>query len=427
MKLIFEGIRCFRERQEVEIKPITLLVGENSTGKTTFLALNRIAWDIVMGDRDLDIFNEEPFMLGTFDQFVSNFGRIGGKAELCRVEMVIPITPKNGQRKEVTVKAEYKSRKSQLILHSWDFIYDQYFLGFAHNYEGIADYIKTMKINKDIKSHIMYLGRTPKYEYIADQFIHKIGEKPSDWEAAYPHYSELLDVTSRVKNVIGKRPIAFAPARTTPKRTYDPMKGIFDPEGSHTPMLLARILNDASDFSTKYKRSLEKFGKDSGLFKKIEVKRKGRSENDPFQIVIKTFFQTSNLIDVGYGISQVLPILVDTILGEPNSTYLLQQPEVHLHPKAQAELGTFLAALAKEHKKRFIIETHGDYIIDRIRMDVRDKDYLTPDDVALLYFERCKDGVKIHTLHLDDQGNILDAPASYGQFFLQEGRKLLGL
>jgi len=117
---------------------------------------------------------------------------------------------------------------------------------------------------------------------------------------------------------------------------------------------------------------------------------------------------------------------VDCLRGEGGGTYLLQQPEVHLHPRAQAELGSFLAVLAKQQNKRFVIETHSDYLVDRVRMDIRDKKGITPEDVALLYFERTNGEATIHRLELDDQGNILNAPPGYRSFFLEEERRFLG-
>jgi predicted ATPase len=128
---------------------------------------------------------------------------------------------------------------------------------------------------------------------------------------------------------------------------------------------------------------------------------------------------------VGYGVSQVLPIIVDAIREPPESTFLLQQPEVHLHPRAQAELGSFLATLAKQQQKRFIIETHSDYMIDRIRMDIRDGKHLKPGEAAILYFERTGPA-QIHTMEIDEFGNLVGVPPGYRQFFLEEERRLLG-
>ena len=69
--LIVKNIRSFAEPSPVRVKPLTLLVGENSTGKTTFLALYRLAWDLASGTVTPN-FNDPPFLLGGFAQILNN-------------------------------------------------------------------------------------------------------------------------------------------------------------------------------------------------------------------------------------------------------------------------------------------------------------------------------------------------------------------
>lgn len=90
-----------------------------------------------------------------------------------------------------------------------------------------------------------------------------------------------------------------------------------------------------------------------------------------------------------------------------------------------SELGSFFARLIGG-KRRFIIETHSDHLVDRIRMEVRRK-LLKPDDVSLLYFERDKSGATIHNLELEENGSITNPPPGFRQFFLREERDLLGI
>ncbi len=193
-------------------------------------------------------------------------------------------------------------------------------------------------------------------------------------------------------------------------------------------MVLANLSFEGGPTWDALKRDISGFGKESGLFDSLEVRRLGPSQSDPFQLQLRIDGTTVNLVDVGYGVSQALPIVVDCLRAVHGRTLLLQQPEVHLHPKAQAELGSFLAVLAKREKKRFLIETHSDYLVDRIRMDIRDKKHgLKPEDVAFLYFERVAGEVRIHRLNLDEQGDIVDAPPGYRKFILQEERRFLGI
>ena len=90
-------------------------------------------------------------------------------------------------------------------------------------------------------------------------------------------------------------------------------------------------------------------------------------------------------MDVGYGVSQILPLLVE-LLSDDESIFLLQQPEVHLHPSAQAALGSLFCRSAASGLQ-LIVETHSDYIVDRILLDIRDKHTdLKPDDVSIPLF-----------------------------------------
>jgi predicted ATPase len=89
VELILENARCFHSRQQCAIRPLTLLVGENSTGKSTFLALMRIASDMIAGYKRLD-FNEEPFQLGAYDQIATFRGGRAGRAKSFLIGLRLP-------------------------------------------------------------------------------------------------------------------------------------------------------------------------------------------------------------------------------------------------------------------------------------------------------------------------------------------------
>ena len=222
------------------------------------------------------------------------------------------------------------------------------------------------------------------------------------------------------------RAYAFAPMRSRPQRTYDPVSDIPDAQGRHIPMVLEQLLHEESESAVRLHIALNTFGVQSGLFERLHVRRFG-GDADPFQIVVKVGGKERNLIDVGYGVSQILPLLVEILRSPLGRMFLIQQPEVHLHPRAQAAFATFLATVVKERGHQFIVETHSDYIIDRIRMDVRDKVALSPEQVLTLYFEPRKRGTTIHPIRTDTTGNVLDAPPGYRQFFLEEERRFFGL
>ena len=222
------------------------------------------------------------------------------------------------------------------------------------------------------------------------------------------------------------RPYAFAPIRTSPRRTYDPDGESRDPEGSHTPMMLARLLENGAD--ARFQGETSEFGAESGLYSRVSIRKLGRTGSDPFQIEIKPAKggKARNLIDVGYGVSQAIPIIADCLSAERNSTLLIQQPEVHLHPRAQAAMGSFFAQLAASERNRLVVETHSDFLVDRVLMDVRDEK-IRAGDVMILYFEQTRTGVVPHPIRVDASGRIVDAPDSYRSFFLEEQRRFFGI
>ena len=224
------------------------------------------------------------------------------------------------------------------------------------------------------------------------------------------------------------RPSAPAPsAHTIPSRPTT------DPEGANVPTYLARLSRHESGDWKNLKHRLEQFGQTSGLFDEIEVETFGAMDDAaPFRIMVRKFGKRlkgirRNMVDVGYGVSQALPVITELLRPDPPSLFLLQQPEVHLHPSAQAALGSLFCSVANPDRQ-IVVETHSDYIIDRVRMDVRDKTTdLKPEDVSILYFERGDTDVSIHSISIDEDGNVLGAPPGYRQFFSDELRRSIGI
>ena len=191
-------------------------------------------------------------------------------------------------------------------------------------------------------------------------------------------------------------------------------------------MRLAEMYAQQTQEWGKLRSSLETFGRAAGLFDEITVRHLEKAGSDPFQIQVRKGSKRlkgpfRNLIDVGYGVSQVLPVVTELLApSTPTDLYLFQQPEVHLHPSAQAALGTLLCQVAADGRQ-LIVETHSDHLVDRIRMDVRDgKTDLKPEDVRILYFERDGLDVKIYEIWYDQMGNLVNTPSGYRSFFMQE-------
>ena len=192
------------------------------------------------------------------------------------------------------------------------------------------------------------------------------------------------------------------------------------------PMVLMNLSTSEQSRWQELKTKLENFGKASGLFTDIRVRKLGRSSmSDPFQLQIKVRGPRGNIVDVGYGISQILPILVRILTTRRSTRFLLQQPEVHLHPKGQAELVSLLIDMAKNSDHVFIVETHSEAMINRARIEIMEGG-VKPKDISLIYLEPEGNKVKVHNISFDKKANMIGVPDSYGDFFLQEHEKLLG-
>ena len=426
------NFRCFGSRQTVRLRPLTLLVGDNSTGKTSFLAAVRAIWDAVHQQTEPD-FRAAPYDLGAFREIVFSEGEGKGGGSF---EIGFSGLSRRGRKFDADITFDSRS---------------------AVPFPAIVS----------LKTEKAWITYEPEEE---NDIIVKFGSRDNSWRFRLDRerfpinpfeplffidfaIRSLDDLAIPLKKVCGTmdepdadtietvsniftdvsfrrgKPFASAPIRSSPRRTYDPTRPLPDPEGSYVPTYFANVKFRDKDQWNRLKTSLEGFGKSSGLFHEIEVNLLGDMEGGPFQLEIRIGGNAKtgrrrNLIDVGYGVSQALPVLTEVL--RPDAPMLLfQQPEVHLHPSAQAALGSLFCSAAAAGRQ-LIVETHSDYIIDRVLLDIRDKRTdLTPDDVSILYFERADHAVTIHSIRIDAEGNVLDAPEGYRKFFKDELQRVI--
>ena len=416
-----EEVRCFAERQNFEIRPLTFLVGENSTGKTTALAcFQALANCFTEGVVD---FNRSPYSMGNFKDVVRNnrkkektfklgFNFEHGKEN---VEWILEFGKDKETREPIVGEALLKFHDGEIVCKP--------------NY-GLE--LDTYVANFDMERNQYYIIHSYDLmsEFPPSAFLRYImSEAESEDEKALQKYLKTKPtILWRDKPTLA---FSVAPVRSHPKQFYNATKISDDPEGSDVPMqLMERKATKKEDWEA-LKQQLIKFGNSSGLFQNIEIVNL-KSPGAPFQLRIKVRGPSANIINVGYGVSQILPILVQ-ILDLPRSLgpvtempfFLFQQPEIHLHPKAQAELSSLLATLAGQGKRSFLIETHSDYMIDRARIEIRNGT-ISPDDVSLIYLEPKGRVVKVHNIRFDEMGEMVNIPKAYRDFFMKETVRLMG-
>ena len=445
-----ENFRCFREKQTVKLAPLTLLVGENSTGKTSFLALVQALTEYAYERRE-PTFKKDPFDLGTFEEIVHSQSDDASVLSRFSAGMTANLTshprsPRDGDpttfpasldltfskpskgtvpalvRQRVTTGSTWVDEATveddtsyRATLHTergeWEFT------GSTAAFGTFALVLRIYDVFNDLSSDVL----------LPDYPVKSVGDSPQ-WTVKDIRQLRKLDFL-REAEFAYKDAFdgieAIAPVRTKPDRSYNPSSISIDSEGDYLASYLADLVYREDLVWPQLKKQLEDFGKRSGLFDVVEVHRLGHDASSPFQIRVGINnsgqqFAVRNLPDVGYGVSQALPILAALLRPDGAAQVLLQQPEVHLHPSAQAELGSLFCEVVTQGKQ-LLVETHSDHLIDRIRMDVRDgKTSLTPEDVRILYFERVGLDVKIHEIWYDEYGNLENVPPSYRRFFMEE-------
>ena len=423
-RLLLKDVRCFNGARDIRLAPITVLIGENSTGKSTFLACIRAAWDVAFGQGTPN-FNEEPFDLGSFEHIATFRARKTGRSD----SFQIGATHSVGGR-EITVQGTFLNEDSQPVLHSWTARWEGYKVSLDIS-GGDSGRLSLHLNGREVlagdltRFRLFHLPAAVAYP-LSLEIISLFEEESATAEIGRAAVNEICEALRTLDDVYLVRPSAFAPIRSQPERTYDPRVTPQDSFGGHVPLALRQVLKSKAAPDRAVKEALVSFGEASGLFTDLKVRNLGTAA-DPFQLNVHNVGPDRNLIDVGYGVSQILPVMFDTIRGEHGQTFLFQQPEVHLHPKAQAEFATSIASLVRDGHLQAVIETHSDFILDRLRIEARSGKKISPQDVAILYFERKGTSVRIHELGLDDHANLTNVPSGFRDFFLMEQRQLLGL
>lgn len=153
---------------------------------------------------------------------------------------------------------------------------------------------------------------------------------------------------------------------------------------------------------------------------RLEVKQLGRSTR--YEVVIHRDGVEANLRDVGIGISQVLPVLTIAYFAPYGSTIMLEEPEIHLHPLAQSVLAELFVEVSKERNVQFIVETHSEHLFRRMQTLIA-KQQVTPKEAAMYFVERDGKAARMRPLELDDFGRVKNWPEGFFGDALGETRE----
>ena len=463
-KFFLSDVRCFKGEEEFNIRPLTFLIGENSTGKSTVLGCLQAMNQYILGDKFMIDFNEAPYQMGRFEDicrrskpkntsFKLGFGGKSnkGKGANFKFELILNKQPDratpavkearlifdDAEIRFVNKKSTSSRIKSQVDLKQArnKKVFIITILSSEESPLAKIDHIRSWL--DGFRSHIedsipgvqvaeKYRGYKPHRRHVKEKDETLNSPKKQLYEfMKSKNYSRLFD--DLVSGHLDSRYFSFGHIYSEPQRTYDPLIDTETPSSSRIPVLLRNLSSTKSDDWERLREKLIGFGEQSGLFTDIQVKNLSDSSSTSFQLKFKIRkAQATNLTDVGHGISQILTILVYVLMTK-NHTFLMQQPEIYLHPKAQAALTSLFIELTKQRNNNFIIETHSDYMIGRARIEIM-KGNIKPEDVSLIYLEAKGKDVEVYNLGFDKLANFSpnNPPSNYRSFFLKEGYALLG-
>jgi hypothetical protein len=442
MRISINNFKSIGSLANYEMKPLTILSGTNSSGKSSFIQLLLLLKQTLEDDSA-----ERKLDLGGKWFPVRNYLDIlKGKTNINKLKVEFVFNKSEvGQYDEFYEINFYNAAFDDYDLHI-EIEFDEY------EREIIVSSFSVKIISNNKAHHIKFENNGTSFNietnvavfseklFKEDYTIRKINYSsfiPSNYEIEFKNGNVSLEVPrfGGVKAVLKsffKNLNYIGPLRQSPKDDYasNGKNNSVGIEGEN----LAEALYELSNKSISYFRVEEigdevTFIKSDNLFInavkywvcerfKLCTDIYLRKDAETYVIYIISLSGIESTIKhVGFGISQVLPIIVEGLRIGSGEILALEQPEIHLHPKVQSSLTDFLISLVNNNKK-VIIETHSDHLITRLRRRIAEDSNNELDDKVLLTFvEVGSNDILFKNISIDDFG-VLELP--YPKDFIEK-------
>jgi predicted ATPase len=479
-----ENYKCFKDKAEIEVAPLTVLCGENSSGKSSIiksLLMLKQSYENTLSNNDLT-FNGKYVDNGVFQDVAYN-----GAEKFFTIENTFSIKrpPKKTlgiTESDATSFNELKKMFRKYSNESIDsFLFTVSIMVFGNiNESDISKRIKNIiyqyKIeidllnkdnssiaNNDISILLDYCKGSgynfgKKYDINIKNIPFDTDEKREPFNDVLTECScyfegiklvklykqnpgKYLELGSVLPNIYSifriistqyKNIKHLSPLRTSPNRRY-----IFDetinstgPGGEFTAQTLYRYNDKLIHY---YAPPINNNGQTIKLDTMMSAARAwanyfkmGELMVEPTEEMLKITLSGRNISDVGFGISQGLPVLVECLLLNNAETLLLEQPEVHLHPKMQMNMADLLIATSKNNKS-IIVETHSDHIINRIiKRIIQDKTGNLNKNISILFLSKnINNEPIISPITIDDSKGVVNWPDGFFDQFQSEQEEII--
>jgi len=361
----FENYKAFAEKQTIQLKPVTILIGKNSSGKSSIAKLFTLLENSLSGEI------EEPLL-------VKNNGvELGAEFRdlvFGKTSTAVSFEIQFEDNKTLGIKILQYRLKYDLDIQEWSL--DDFTITYTPE-NGFTD-------SKGNKYKTKFRGFIP-YEIKSKGKNNLPKFSPSDFK---------IDV-----DYIG-------PFRILPERQFYLSGQIeFKDTGIKGENAYA-MLGVSQRLKTNLHEKVSKWYEEHFDGWKLIVK----DSNPYIEILLSKNDTDVNIVDVGQGMNQVLPLVVRANEKRENSIVVMEQPELHLHPAAHADLAELFARSAKENNQTFVIETHSENILLRLRKLVIENDFgFTKDDFIIYWVEDSEfGGQEVKEITVDEEGVLSD-------------------
>lgn len=428
------NFKAWKDSGPIRLAPLTVIFGANSAGKSSLghllLALKQTALSVDR-KRPLHLGDENALIdLGTFAECLHDHDlnkalqfelgwQIPGKQLEVRDPLSLCKFTGDELQLDVILKADAKEqpRVNRLI----------YRLMQDRATTLAVEYVRDEKNKLEIRSNEYKLVRNMGRSWPLDEpdKFYRISDQS---RARFQNAEFLSDFALRTEAALSSV-YYLGPLREHPKRIYSWSGETPESVGQKGEFSIAAILAASAQdrkLNRGPKRHLARFDefiaqwlKDLGIIESFAVKpvAEGRKE---YEVLVKVHPTSSEvkITDVGFGVSQVLPALVQAFYCPPNSTIWMEQPEIHLHPQVQAELAdVFISATqarenGKERNVQLIVESHSEHFLNRLQRRVAEG-AISPDDVAVYFCRRGGSATELEPLRLNVLGEIENWPENF--------------
>jgi predicted ATPase len=429
-RLRFTNFKAWKDSTEIRLAPLTVLFGANSAGKTSIpqlLLLLKQTAESSDRQRALQLGDSRTLTdVGTYEDVVHNHD-VAQPLEVdlewtskTVVEDTISGTRYEGDAMGFRVAIQADGRH-QPVVRSFQYTLTQRGKRTLDVAMQRRQDEKGFELHSDIYQPVRHPGRV----WPLPRPVRFYGFPP-EATAHYQNTSFVSDLVLGLEQML-RSVFYVGPLREYPKRLYLWSGEIPDHVGVRGDRAIEAILASGERaFNLKRRHRTKPLAevvaerlRSMGLIRDFEIKALGAHRKE-YEVWVRTSAKLPlvKLTDVGFGVSQVLPVVVECFYVPGGSIVIFEQPEIHLHPSVQADLADlFVDAInAREagspRECQFIIESHSEHFLRRLQRRIAEE-RLAPEAAALYFVHTEGEGARVEELKVDAYGNILNWPAGF--------------